>query len=140
MKKKNGFTLVELLAVIVILSIILTFAIANVSKLKKQQEQKNKENQISSILTAAKNYCAQFTCNSSVEVKKLIEEQFLTLDSSMSSYEGKYVSISPCGTSPLKRYFLFSDAGNTYDDCGCETKQDSKVAIPFCTKGNGEYE
>ncbi len=58
MNKHKGFTLVELLAVIVILGILLSISVVAVGKIKKTQDEENYKNVLSSILTGAKNYIA----------------------------------------------------------------------------------
>ena len=54
--KKNGFTLVELLVVIVILGIISTFALPNILKIAKAQKIKACESKLNSLESAAKLY------------------------------------------------------------------------------------
>ena len=60
MKKNKGFTLIEVLAVLVILSLLITFSVVSVNKIKKKQEVANKINVIRSILTAARAYEADY--------------------------------------------------------------------------------
>ena len=56
--KKKGFTLVELLAVIVILSLILVIAVPSVNKYIKQSKEKAYNTQISTIIEAAQAYAS----------------------------------------------------------------------------------
>ena len=56
--KKNGFTLVELLAVIVVLSLILVIAVPSVNKYIKQSKEKAYNTQISTITEAAQAYAS----------------------------------------------------------------------------------
>lgn len=58
MKKNKGFTLIELLAVIVILGVLLSISVVAVNKIKKNQDEENYKNVLSSILTGAKSYIA----------------------------------------------------------------------------------
>lgn len=60
MKKNKGFTLIEVLAVLVILSLLITFSVVSVNKIKKKQEVTNRINVIRSILTAARAYEADY--------------------------------------------------------------------------------
>lgn len=54
--KKNGFTLVELLAVVIILGIITTFALPNILNITKAQKIKACESKLNSLESAAKLY------------------------------------------------------------------------------------
>ncbi len=56
--KKKGFTLVELLAVIVILSLVLVIAVPSVNKYIKQSKEKAYDAQISTIIEAAQAYAS----------------------------------------------------------------------------------
>ncbi len=56
--KKKGFTLVELLAVIVILSLILVIAVPSVNKYIKQSKEKAYNTQISTIIEAVQAYAS----------------------------------------------------------------------------------
>lgn len=53
---KKGFTLVELLAVIVILAVILTIAVPNMFKIIDKSKQDSYDNQVKMITDAAKKY------------------------------------------------------------------------------------
>lgn len=54
--KEKGFTLVELLAVIVILAVILTVAVPNMFKIINKSKDDSYNNQVLMIINAAKNY------------------------------------------------------------------------------------
>jgi len=56
MKNKKGFTLVELLAVIIVLSLILAIAVPSVNKYLKASKEKAYEVQINNMLEAAETY------------------------------------------------------------------------------------
>ena len=56
--KKKGFTLVELLAVIIILSLVLVIAVPSVNKYIKQSKEKAYNTQISTIIEAAQAYAS----------------------------------------------------------------------------------
>ncbi|MDD4036334.1 MAG: type II secretion system protein [Bacilli bacterium] len=58
LKTKKGFTLVELLAVIVILAVILTIAVPNVMKIVEKQKGKSFESTAAMMISAAKNQAA----------------------------------------------------------------------------------
>lgn len=53
---KKGFTLVELLAVIVILAVILTIAVPNMFKIINKSKEDTYNNQVTMIIDAAKKY------------------------------------------------------------------------------------
>lgn len=80
MKSKKGFTLIEVLAVLVILSILITFSVVSVSKIKKRQEIENRINVIRSILTAARAYEADNPDERGVEVQTLLDENYVDFD------------------------------------------------------------
>ena len=63
----KGFTLVELLAVVVILSILLAFMYPNVNKLINENKEKNYEKLESSIKSAAKMYISDYRYKISVD-------------------------------------------------------------------------
>lgn len=76
MKNKNGFTLVELLAVIVLLGVVLTICILSVSSIQKSLKTKQRENVYSEIKIAASKYVKQ-TETKKVFVDTLIKEGYL---------------------------------------------------------------
>ena len=57
--KNKGFTLVEMLAVIALLAIIGTITAVSVKNIKKNQDEENKLNIISAILTGTRNYITE---------------------------------------------------------------------------------
>ena len=79
MKNKNGFTLVELLAVIAILGILMVFAVPELlSQLKKSKEDAlNRVKDI--VISAAKNYVSDYELNApiSVSITDLCDEDYL---------------------------------------------------------------
>ena len=56
MKDKNGFTLLELMAVIIVLAIIIAIAVPAYNGIKTKIDQKNYENKIDLIEVAAAKY------------------------------------------------------------------------------------
>ena len=103
MKSKRGFTLVELLAVIVILGILLSISTVAVNNIRKQQDEKNLENQISSVLTGAKSYVADnpsviydlTTGAKSVNVQKLIDGDYVSIKD-LNKFDKTSVTIKKC--------------------------------------------
>ena len=128
MKKNKGFTLVELLAVIVILGILIAFSTISISKIKKKQDQKNYENVISSILTGAKAYNAEVR-KSSFTVEELIKSGYVDFDQNKyPDLKNKSVTKESCSNNLKVRYVL-----DGYNDCGCE-EQKIETAKELCTE------
>lgn len=157
MKSKKGFTLIEVLAVLVILSILITFSVVSVSKIKKRQEIENRINVIRSILTAARAYEADnpnTTDSSGVLVSTLLSKGYVDFDTKkysdllMTNQNGKrkitwsnnYYENGAVKESN-KLSFVFEEAiqVDTIDtprfisDCGQETEQqNNKVGKVLC--------
>lgn len=137
MKRKNGFTLIELLAVIVILGILISISTVAVNSLRKKQDEENKKNVISSILTGAKQYNAdeRIPVGSSVSVSELVSGNYVDFD------QNKYPELATSGVikeqccegisdsncNPLKVKYSITVDEKTYNDCGCETQGDGNT-------------
>lgn len=151
MKSKKGFTLIEVLAVLVILSILITFSVVSVSKIKKRQEIENRINVIRSILTAARAYEADNPNKNEVEIQTLLDENYVDFDTKKYSdllmtningkrkitWSNKYYENGAVKESN-KLSFVFEEAiqvDNTrfISDCGQETEQQNdKVGKVLC--------
>lgn len=144
MKNKKGFTLVELLAVIVVLGIILSITTVSILNLKEKQDEENIKNTISSILTAAKEYNVSENrfgvgYSNGVEVSTLKNNGYVDFDEE-SKYKGNkiykdllmkddtYKVYKDTCTNPgaeMKIKYVFSESIETsegtkrYNDCGC---------------------
>lgn len=137
MKKNKGFTLIELLAVIVILGILLSISIVAVNNIRKKQDEKNYYNVLSSIFTGAKNYCSDHDCNTSVEVSKLLENEYVDFDTTRyNDLYSKNVTIVSCGDDQgLKCQYRidFDNKDNynksSYNDCGCAEQEAGNSSI-----------
>lgn len=153
MKKNKGFTLIEVLAVLVILSLLITFSVVSVNKIKKKQEVANRINVIRSILTAARAYEADYpeTKNKisetdfNVYVSTLLEKGYVDFDQDKYSdlinykYNGNSYNVYiKTNTNNDKREFVFNTNIKILNkngtkvsiqptDCGLETEQDSDV-------------
>lgn len=79
MKNKKGFTLVELMAVIVVLAIVIAIAVPTYGKIKRTIDRKNYENKVSLIKVAAAKF-AEDTNITATFVKELIEQGYLQAD------------------------------------------------------------
>ncbi len=134
MNKNKGFTLIELLAVVVILGVLLSLSVVAVNKIRKTQEEKNKENIISSILTGAKRYATTNGINNNeIAVSDLLENDYVDFDQNKYiDLKGKNVMIASCDNN-LKRKFTIEVGNTTYNDCGCE-EQESSSSSEICTK------
>ncbi len=141
MKSKRGFTLVELLAVIVILGILLSISTIAVNKIKKEQDKENLKNQISSILTGAKSYVADnpkklynFPSGGvTISISDLINGDYVSIKDS-SKFTGN-VKIQKCSDNVRLKYSYtinIGDGEKIYNDCGCKD-QESEVSAKLCT-------
>lgn len=144
MKSKKGFTLIEVLAVLVILSILITFSVVSVSKIKKRQEIENRINVIRSILTAARAYEADNPDKSEVEIQTLLDENYVDFDTKKySEFITTAVKWDSYDDNKTKREFyvnlkLLKDDTNekNVSDCGLETDQTiSESGKKLCLKG-----
>lgn len=142
MKRSRGFTLIELLAVIAILGILISITTVAVNTLRKKQEEKNKENVISSILTGAKEYNAKEKITLSngkgkVKVNVLKEKSYVDFDEKKYSNFMKdeaVVTKEKCDN-PLKIKYSIKVDDTTYNDCGCETQDNGNTkSKELCTE------
>lgn len=162
MKKNKGFSLVELLAVIVILGIILSVSAVAVGKIRNAQEEENYKNALSTILTGAKSYVSDYPnvfnnmCDSPqndiigcynknekkiyISVNKLIEEGYASIDKSNSLFSSlinnsNSVEVETCKNNNLKQVYKLKGRDNIeYNDCGCE-KQNDGDSSDLCVTG-----
>ena len=146
MKNKKGFTLVEVLAVVVILSIIGSIAMIAVNNVRRKQEIKNRQNVIMGVLTASKKYTADNPsvlndlANNSIPVYTLIEQNYTEFD--MEKYsdiadENSKVKFESCVTNNVRiKYYieLNDENGNLkkYTDCGCDPQTKTGNFNGFC--------
>lgn len=139
MRKKYGFTLVELLAVIVILGILISLSIVAIGNLNKTQKIENKRNTIISILSGARQYFAENPNSSSVKVSDLKSGKFVDFDNNAINIDGDpMVQYTECGEGSLKRALNITIDDSTYNDCGCS--EQSGNATKLCSDDKGTTE
>lgn len=132
MKKNKGFTLIELLAVIVILGILISITTISVNSLRKKQEEKNKENIISSILTGAKEYNAKNKIDDNVRVSVLKIGNYVDFDENKYSDLYNGVVIKEKCNNPLKTKYSIKVDNYSYNDCGCEEQGSQNQSSEIC--------
>lgn len=134
MSKIKGFTLVELLAVIVILGIVLSVSIVSVNSIRKKQENENKENVISSILTGAKSYVADNNLDVPTSLKvEVLQDNYVSFDQKKYDFKNKDVNVSTCKNNDLKLEYSINIDNNIYTDCGCELQEEGN-SLKICIK------
>ena len=84
--KNKGFTLVEILAVIVIIGILTTMATLGVTRIRKNADEKDLFNLHSSLETSFENYRTVLAMNGDPQVKKII------IDDAMPNDFNKYIT------------------------------------------------
>lgn len=122
MKNNKGFSLVELLAVIVILSIILALSTTSVMKIKENQDKKNLVNVINSVLTSAKACETKENCvgQNGINVGALEKDGKVKYDKSKhGELDNKTVKYEMCENTLKRRFVLVYDANTKYNDLGC---------------------
>lgn len=124
--KNKGFTLIEMLAVIVVLGIIVGITTISIINIKEKQDQKNLENVISLILTAAKEYNVE-NRSDEVDVEILLEEELVDFDTSKYKVLKTTTVTKISCSNPLKKAYVIEFGGISYNDCGCEIQDDSST-------------
>lgn len=98
---KKGFTLVELLAVMVILLSISVVTVTNVTASLKRNDNQTKETQKQTAINAAKIYFSaknELKVGASVSINSLISDNYVERDD-VSSYVNYYVKLCSSGYS-----------------------------------------
>lgn len=128
MKNKNGFTLVELLAVIVILSILIVIAVPNALSMSSKVKEKAYLTKIENIENAAKLYgenhingvknsnCAVFDIGNNKNIKKVTKQNYKSCDSSKNEYPTLEVTIQDLADSNNLSYDNTNQIGKLITD------------------------
>ncbi|MBQ6841194.1 MAG: type II secretion system protein [Bacilli bacterium] len=134
LKVKNGFTLVELLAVIALLGVVFTIASLSISSIKHKVQETQKANVISNIKVAAKKYVND-TGIKKVYVETLISNGFIEADN-----EAKEI-VDPVEKESMNCYIVdFMDESNptvtkteaVNGKCNEELIADAIINIKYC--------
>ena len=102
MLKKNGFTIVELIAVIIILSMIMVFGIQAISSSRDSTNKKIYETKISNIEDAAVLYGQDTFKSETITVDYLAKKHYIQYDETKNNKDivtdpsGKYSSLNDC--------------------------------------------
>lgn len=145
--KKNAFTLIELLAVIVILGILLAISTVAVNSIRKNQQEENRRNTISGILTGARRYASDNNTLSNLDVnnktmdisvKDIVDGNYADIDINEYNdiYDNGIVSVAICDNNSNKVMYSYNDktVDKTYNDCGCkEQSNGSNPSSELCT-------
>lgn len=140
MKNKKGFTLVELLAVVVILGILSSITVLAVVKIKQRQDVENLRNTISGVLTGANNYMVKNPSVTSIQVSDLVDNNYIDLGN-YDFIKAASVEYNRCVDSDVKRKFSIVISGKTFDDCGCDAQVlGTTTSNKLCTSGSETLE
>lgn len=91
--EKKGFTLIELMAVIIILTVIALFSFPSILELISNNETKNNEEQLSNLYMSTENYITQNykdeynTTPFYITVEELILNDYVRMDSKITAFE-----------------------------------------------------
>ena len=146
MKNKNnkGFTLVEVLAVIVILAVIVSIALPNISAMLDRQSCKTTTNKAKLIETASEQFVATYRNSITLDgnnkckitIEKLSREGFITDDDASDSgiTMGNMIAVGSGGI--VGDFIVYNKADETYTYCfhseSCK-KNDEIICGPTLT-------
>ena len=129
MKNKKGFTLVELLSVIVLLGIIITIGLFSISSIRKTILDRQYKNLKTEIELAAEKYY-QDTENTFFYVQTLIDEGYIKTDnSSLNIYSPIDSNIMNCYTINIVDGKATLDDKNKNEECNAEIAGNYEIKI-----------
>ena len=129
MKNKKGFTLVELLSVIVLLGIIITIGLFSISSIRKAILDRQYKNLKTEIELAAEKYY-QDTENTFFYVQTLIDEGYIKTDnSSLNIYSPIDSNIMNCYTINIVDGKATLDDKNKNEECNAEIAGNYEIKI-----------
>jgi type IV pilus assembly protein PilA len=97
LRKQQGFTLVELMTVLIILGVILGIGVPKYLQVQAKAEWEADEATIRNFIKAAETYCASINAyNNGVTIKQLIDDKIIDGDTVLNRINGK--DRTPVGT------------------------------------------
>ena len=91
--RNKGFTLIEMMAIIIILAVIALFSFPSILELISNNEIKNNEEQLSNLYIATENYIVQNykdeykTIPFYITIEELISNDYVRMDSKVTAYD-----------------------------------------------------
>ena len=133
LKGKKGFTLIELIAVVVLLAIVSTMAVLSVSLIGSKIRSKQRDNLLSSMQVQAKKYVEE-TGIKKVYVDTLIKEGYVAGDKIDG---GKTIIVDPTDQNATLNCYYYdftTDSDGKYDigDCSAKIYDDAIITIKYC--------
>ncbi len=136
LKGKKGFTLIELIAVVVLLAIVSTMAVLSVSLIGSKIRSKQRDNLLSSMQVQAKKYVEE-TGIKKVYVDTLIKEGYVAGDKIES---GKAVVVDPTDQSATLNCYYYDFTTDSWvppttsnpGDCSSKIYGDAIITIKYC--------
>lgn len=135
MKEKKGFTLVELIAVIVLLSIVSILAVVSISSIRTKVAERSYVNLASRIEVAAENYSSDKGIKR-VFVQTLIDAGLLDTDD-----ETKLIHDPRDQSQSLNCHIVSIENGSAFlgdedTDCSAKVLSDDALIIKYCPESN----
>ena len=140
LKRKRGFTLIELIAVLVLLAIVSTIAALSVSSIGSSVKSRQKTNLLSSMQVQAQKYVEQ-TGIKKVYVDTLIKEGYVIGDKE--DAKGNQIVLDPEDNSKQLNCYYYDFTKNAdgeisdgpvedKDGCSPEIFYDTRISIKYC--------
>ena len=133
---KKGFTLIEVLAVIILLGILSIFSVTAITKIVSKQKNNNYKNTVSATLSAARKYFSDNLDKTSVSLKDLHSGGYLEADSdyidvmaptSTDKADSNKIKKESCASGMQTKIVIYNVSDKfkngtltNYNDCGCD--------------------